>query len=111
MWPTGTAVVQVVDISSPSNPQIVGSYPTPVAAAEDIVARGQYVYYTDGLGFGGLDVSDPTHPKSVFYDWIPNQVWGMAATDKLLCVALLDSGIELLDYPSNPARPVVVGTI
>jgi hypothetical protein len=101
--------VQVVDISSSTNPQIVGSYQTPTAAAEDIAVRGQYAYYTDGLGFGGLDVSDPTHPQSVFYDWIPNQVWGMDATSKLLCVALLDSGVELLDYTSNPARPVVVG--
>jgi hypothetical protein len=102
--------IQVVDVSSPSDPHIVGSYPTQCAAAVDIVVRGQYAYYSDAGGFGILDVSDPTQPTSVFYQLFvpPVQSWGIDAMFTMVFVALGDSGLGVYDA-TDPAHPVLTG--
>jgi hypothetical protein len=102
--------IQVVDVSNPSAPRIVGSYPTQCAAAVDIVVRGQYAYYSDAGGFGILDVSDPTQPTSVFYQLFvpPVQSWGIDAMFTTVFVTLGDSGLGVYDA-TDPARPVLTG--
>jgi hypothetical protein len=57
----GTAGLQIVDISSPTSPRIVGSLTTPAAATAVAVGTG-YAYVGTGVSILVVDVHTPTHP-------------------------------------------------
>lgn len=66
--------LKVVDITNPSYPREVGSFP--INDAFDVAVSGNYVYVSqgdDGWGYQGglhiLDVSDPAVPKSVYFHY------------------------------------------
>ena len=52
--------VQVINVSNPGSPSIVGSLPT--TTATKIAASGSKVYVIDGLQFKIIDVSNPAAP-------------------------------------------------
>lgn len=66
--------LQIIDISNPANPQLIGSHSTS-SYATDVTVKGNYAYV--GLGFGGyfmspprggleiIDISDPANPQYI----------------------------------------------
>ena len=57
----GDSGFQVIDLSNPASPQIVGSVDTP-GYTYDVAASGTYAYVADG--YSGLQVVDVTNPAS-----------------------------------------------
>jgi hypothetical protein len=101
------AGLQVVDVTNPAAPRVVGSYRPkdflgPVAVAGDHA----YVVENDKL-LRVLDVSNPAQPRVVGSSKLPGPVRGLAVAGKHLFVSLGDS-LRVLEV-SNPARPKEVG--
>ena len=52
--------VFIIDISSVTNPQIIGSFDTRLMT--DLEVRNKIIYLTDSYGFGIIDANDPANP-------------------------------------------------
>ena len=127
---TGLGGLQVIDLSDPVHPHIVGAYaPADLTAANgvsDVIVKGSLGYVTRADGrVQVLDLTDSTHPallKTITIAArtpnVPVTAGELAASDTLLAVhasqtvelALNDHWIELYSL-SNPADPQLVGTI
>jgi len=102
--------VQILDISDPVHPSIIGSLATPGAAASDTRVCYPYLYYTDISGFGIADISNPREPVQVGYYQFkpPASAWGIDAHHNLVFVALGYGGMRVFDV-SDPMQPTEVG--
>jgi hypothetical protein len=122
--------LQVVDISNPANPQLVGEYPyfnPPCAwcggSAYDVAVSGNYAYLAEawdetspggGEASGALaviDISDPTSPWPVTsYDTSSYGARSVTIAGSMAYVGNYNSfdGLQILDI-SNPTHPVRVG--
>jgi len=103
----GSEGIKIVDISTPDNPTLVGSFRT--AEARDIAVRGEYAFVADGeRGLKVLDVSDPRVPAEI----------GMRKTMDARAIALEGdiafiadgaSGLKVIDV-SSPVQPTRIGS-
>jgi hypothetical protein len=104
-----TGGIQIVDVSTPSAPHVVGTYDTPgVALRVDVVGDRAYVAdSTKGLHI--LDVSTPTDPVLLgsYTDII--QVYGVQVDGSTAYVSDVSLGLLVLDV-STPATPTLLGT-
>jgi hypothetical protein len=127
---TGMGGLQVIDLSDPAHPHIVGAYaPADLTAANgiaDVIIRGSSGYVTRADGrVQVLDLTNPTQPAllktipiAARTANVPVAAGALAASDTLLTVdasqtidgSLNDHWIELYSL-SNPANPQLVGTI
>jgi hypothetical protein len=98
----------VVDISDPTAPIGVGSYPTS-RYANDVEVKGSYAYVaTRAAGLRVLDVSNPTAPVEVGFYETAGFAYGVAVLGNYAYVAAGDTGLRVLDV-SNPSVPGEVG--
>ena len=83
----GTGLVEVLDISNPERPQVVGSY-APEGRPQRVAVAGSSLYVPKGqAGIEVVDMSDPTAPSiSAAYD-TPGTARMIAVTDHLIVVA------------------------
>ena len=110
--------LQVIDISIPSSPSIIGSFPTPYQA-NDVVLAGDLAYVGDGRrGYapdrGSLHVVaivDPFEPFAVGTVSLPDDVRGLAAYGELVYVANEHAGDFRIVDLSDPSQPTVLSVL
>ncbi len=102
--------LKILSVSDPSDPQLIGEYPTFLSTI-DVEVIGNYAF----LRFSReqrkiciLDISDPTYPVCVHVYETPGPVDDIAARDPYLYVAMGDAGLRILDF-SDPTNPEEVG--
>jgi hypothetical protein len=98
--------LQIIDVSTPSNPTFAGSYDTP-DNARDVCVLGNYAYINDKYSLQVLDISDPPNPAYVesydrsflgrFYRDVA-VAGGYVYLAETYSVIILDSGLPGCDY-------------
>ncbi len=90
--------MQVVDISNPRSPAVVGEYATPGYSQFNKVAqRGDRAWFANIDGLHELDVSDPTHPTLLKRTNLGHQAPQrlLAPSDGVLYVAGGETGVQV----------------
>jgi hypothetical protein len=104
----GAAGVQVVDVTDPLNPIIIGNVNTP-GIATDIVLSGSTAYVADSeFGLQVIDVSVPTAPAIIGSVDTPGLAVDLAVVDTLVYIADSNQGLRIADV-ANPSLPVIIG--
>ncbi|NUQ37108.1 MAG: PQQ-binding-like beta-propeller repeat protein [Caldilineales bacterium] len=113
----GKGGLQIVDISDPAHPVVIGNYLTE-GYAQDVAVASGYVYLTntpvwDGSGWSGsglhiVDISDPANPKQMTVYDTPGWEFGVAVVGDTVFVADGDGGLRILDV-SDKTAPKEVG--
>jgi hypothetical protein len=92
----GGSGLQVIDITNPESPRIVGSVDTP-GNAMGVAVSGTHAYVTDGnRGLQVIDITDPESPEIVGSVDTPDKARGVAASGSLACVADGLGGLQIL---------------
>ncbi len=79
--------LQIVDISGPQLPHLVGNYDSP-RQAEESVSRGHYLLVADGQsGFQILDITNTSAPTAFSHYDTPGQAKGLAIDGSYAYVA------------------------
>ncbi|MCX6376510.1 MAG: hypothetical protein NTU88_10840 [Armatimonadetes bacterium] len=103
------ARLAVLDVSTPSNPTILGVSELLPGTVRGVAVSGSYAYVADDTaGLQVIDISDPASPTRVGgYD---TSAWarGVAISGSYAYVADWDAGLQVIDI-SNPAAPTRVG--
>ena len=106
-FPSG---LQVVDISNPASPAIVGSVSFSDAAMGVAVAGTHAYVAAHSSGLQVVDISNPASPVIVGGVDTPGAAFGVAVAGNHAYVADWTSGLQAVDI-SNPASPVIVGSL
>lgn len=110
--------VHVIDISNPSNPNLISTVETPNRPYE-VVTEGDYAYVAimDG-GVLIMDIRQPFMPRIVTLKHLvynadlelyTDVTMGLAVKDNILCVANGPHGLQIADV-SDPQNPNVIGS-
>ena len=106
----GEAGLQVLDITNPDVPLIVGYVDTP-GSASDVVISGGFAYVTDSSsGLQVIDVQDPELPTIVGYVDTPGIARAIALAGSYAYVADENKGLQVIDI-SVPSAPTIVGSL
>jgi hypothetical protein len=114
---TDRGELQIIDVSDPANPQMVGLHATE-GWITGVAVSGHYVYVTEhrrgmepGGGLGQLliiDVSNPAAPRRVATWETARPADAVTVSGNTAWVSHEGAGLEVLDV-SDPARPRRVG--
>lgn len=100
----------IVDISTPSAPQILGS----VATSDNVsgvALSGSHAFIANYLhGLQVIDIADPTHPTIVGSAATRSYAVSVAVSGSFAYVADSDSGLAVIDV-SNPQNPRLVAEV
>ncbi|GAB4341651.1 MAG: hypothetical protein Kow0037_28440 [Calditrichia bacterium] len=100
--------MDILDISNPSSPALVGQIVLP-SVVQGIYVNGGYAYVADDdYGLRIIDVSNPTIPQEVGYYDTPIVAQGVYVNCGYAYVADRYSGMRIIDF-SNPSSPQEVG--
>ncbi len=101
--------LQVIDISTPSDPQNIGSVPTP-GLAQGVAVSGNYAFVADwSSGLQVVDISSPTNPQLIGPGVsTPDLALGVTVSGNFAYVADGDSGLQVIDI-SAPTSPKIIG--
>jgi len=106
-WGSG---LQVIDITNPASPQIVGSVDTPDYAL-GVAVSGTHAYVGDeSSGLQVIDITNPASPVIVGSVDTPDYALGVAVSGTHAYVADGSSGLQVIDV-TNPASPQIVGSV
>jgi len=106
----GTRGLQVVDVSNPSEPVLLGSYDTP-GFAKGVTVSGNVVYVADGDGgLETLDVSNPAKPLLLGSIKTGGDATKVELSGNVAFVADGPGGVQLIDV-SDPETPVLLGSL
>jgi hypothetical protein len=101
---TGSGDLRIVDISDPSKPIEVGSFPLGVDGW-GVAVEGAYAYVADGVaGLRVIDVSEPTAPFEVGSFDTPGDARAVAVKAGHAYVADGPAGVRVIDV-SDPTNP------
>jgi hypothetical protein len=104
----GEAGVQVVDVSDPAAPVLVGSADTP-GAASDVAVHNDTLSVADGTaGVQVVDATDPAAPTLTGASAAVSGSAGAFARDDLTFLAEGADGLRIVDL-SDPSAPVTLG--
>lgn len=104
----GAAGLQIVDISDPQHPFIVGGVDTP-GFALDVALQGNAAFVADReAGLQVVDVSSPAAPVIVGNLDTPGLAVDLAVVDSLAYVADSDQGLRIIRV-STPTSPAFLG--
>jgi hypothetical protein len=104
------AGLQVIDVTDPENPEIVGVVDTP-GAAYDVVISGNHAYVADhGAGLQVIDITIPASPQIVGSVDSPGLADGVAVSLTYAYLADGRSGIQVIDV-TDPANPLILGGV
>jgi hypothetical protein len=106
----GAAGLQVVDVTSRSNPRVVAALDTP-GNANDVVVVGDYAYVADGsFGLQIIDIANPLAPVLTATLDTSGMAWDLVVRGGHAFVADGSAGLKIIDV-SNPASPSLVGSL
>lgn len=106
----GATGLQIVDVSNPSQPVIVGSQDTP-GNANDVRVVGALAYVADGsAGLQVIDISDPVHPTIVGSVDTPGEAQDVMIEGTRAYLADGITGLQIIDI-SNAAGPIILGAV
>jgi hypothetical protein len=106
----GAAGLQVVDVSDPAAPHIIGSLDTP-GNGNGVKARGDFAYLADGpSGLAVINVSDPKAPVLAGSVDTPGTATRVVLSGATAFVADGDQGLQAIDI-SNPAQPKIIAAL
>ncbi|HYK05315.1 MAG TPA: Ig-like domain-containing protein [Thermoanaerobaculia bacterium] len=106
----GSAGLQVVDVSDPRLPRIIGSVDTN-GNANDVRVLGRYAYIADGsAGVKIIDVVNPALPVIVGAVDTPGDAFDIVVAGNLAYVADSFAGMTIVNVAS-PTAPILVATI
>jgi hypothetical protein len=101
--------LQIVDVSVPASPSIVGTYDT-AGSPYNVFVSGNYAYVADWYnGLVIVDVSNPAAPTLAGSTVTGFAARGVFVVGNYAYVAAYTSGFQVVDV-SDPANPVVVRT-
>ncbi len=104
----GEAGLQVLDVSNPSDPTLVGGQDT-AGLALDIFLDGDHAYVVDGEnGLVIMDISNPTLPQQVGHYDTNDIARRIVVRDGLAYVGDRFEDLQIIDV-SNPMSPTFVG--
>lgn len=105
------AGLQILDLTDPENPVLLGEYPTSNGTMSvDVV--GTVAYIADGHnGLRCLDVSDPTSPVLLGTLDFPNFIYEVVVRDGIAYITdgFIDGGLRIVDV-QDPANPTLIGS-
>ncbi|MBK9302846.1 MAG: T9SS type A sorting domain-containing protein, partial [bacterium] len=102
--------LQVIDITNPASPQIVGSVNTP-GSARGVAISGTYAYVAgDYAGLQVIDITNPASPQIVGGVDTPGNAVGVTISGTYAYVADYEFGLQVIDI-ANPASPQIVGSV
>jgi len=93
----GSAGLQVVDISDPATPTVIGVWDSP-GCVENVTVLGAIAYVADGPhGLEILDVSDPSRPKWISSLFDMQYAFDVAVSGRYAFVAAAGAGLLVAD--------------
>jgi hypothetical protein len=107
---SSTGGLQVLDISNPQSPELLGSVYIPEYAAQ-VVSEGTYAYVIDSYDNNGLiivDIENPSDPVILSSFPTNSRVSGLDKQGDLVFLGVGADGLRIVDV-SNPMNPVLVG--
>jgi parallel beta-helix repeat protein len=102
------AGLEVVDVSDPVSPTLIGAYNSGESFAQDVAVSGNKVYIADYSGLRIVNVSDPTNPTELGFCDTPGVAEEVVVSGTLAYVADGDRGVSIVDV-SNPFSPTLAG--
>ncbi len=103
----GPAGFQVIDISDPEVPVIVGSLSSGSGETYDVAVSGHHAYLVGGGGLQVIDIADPQHPQLIgALD--PGVGYSVFLRGSLAYLGT-NSGLHIVDI-SNPGNPLLLGS-
>jgi hypothetical protein len=102
--------LQVIDITNPQSPNVVGSRNTP-GSAQDVAIRGGLAYVADeASGLRVIDVTNPQSPVGVGSVDTPHSASSVVVEGAYAYVADNGSGLQVIDI-TNSQNPEIVGGV
>jgi hypothetical protein len=100
--------LQVIDISDPTTPVLLGTYNTPGYAA-GVAVSGDYAFVADDAsGLQVIDISDPSTPTLLGNYDTPNIARDVTISGNCVFVADKTSGLQVIDI-TDPTAPTLLG--
>jgi hypothetical protein len=104
----GPAGLQIVDVSNPAAPNVIGGVDTP-SGARDVAVVSDRAYVADSFsGVKVVDVTDPTTP-AIIHEIDTFRARGIAVKLPYAYIADADSGFKVINVEVAP--PVLVGQV
>ncbi len=105
-----TSGLQIVDVTDPSSPALVGSNDTP-QSAQDVVVAGNYAYLADGAGALMIfDVTNPNTPSLIGNIIISGYPLSLFIEGSFAYLPATYSGLNIIDI-SDPSNPQIEGNL
>jgi hypothetical protein len=105
-----TGGLQLLDLSDPRRPAILGADAGPEQASA-VAVSGTVAYVADLYrGLRAIDVSDPRAPRELGFYSLAGQSWGVALAGSVAYIANGSQGLRLLDI-SDAANPSELGQL
>jgi hypothetical protein len=113
--------LQVIDVSHPTQPLVLGTFPISSAMHEEIFVRGDELYPSSGGALYIVDVSNPSTPKEIGFHPTLGYSTDFALVNNIIYLSHFNaavppgspqpppSGITILDV-TNPAVPTLIGS-
>jgi hypothetical protein len=106
----GAAGLQLVDVSVPSAPVIVGVLPVPSGAEAVAVDGGLACVLDTSAGLLVVDIATPTAPQLIGTLAIPGTMLSVAMGNGRACVGVAGTGLHVVDL-AQPAAPTLIGSV
>ena len=102
------AGLQIINITNPASPTLVGTYDT-IGWATDIAVTGDFAFVADyGYGLVIIDITNPTSPTLAGVANAPTYADGVVVDGNLAFVANNEFGLVVVDV-TNPVNPTLAG--
>jgi len=103
--------LQVIDISSPSNRAVLGSFDNTNTSwdARDIAVIGDIAYMLFHGGIQLLDISSRNNPQLIDTVYL-SMAYGITISGNYAYVAAYDNGLQIIDV-SKPTSPAIIGSV
>jgi len=106
----GGSSLQIVDVSNPTMPRIMGSAPLS-GGTRDLAVVGSIAYVLTAAGsLEIVDVSDPANPLPLGSYSTIGSAWDLDVAGGRAYIAAWSGGLSVVDV-SNPALPSLLGTL
>ncbi|MFH0727363.1 MAG: hypothetical protein V2B19_13625 [Pseudomonadota bacterium] len=113
----GESGLQIIDVSNPTSPAIVGAVETPENSGVNVAISGNHVYVADGSsGLQVIDIGNPANPAIIGAVLTPFFAQTVTVSGNYAYVAdscsdfEFSSSLQIIDV-SNPANPTIVGAV